>query len=121
MVQGRLEIGDFSAVALENPVVLELARKVVPMPDSSFDWTSKLPDGKVEVLMQDGRLIERRGSLVPGTAERPMTWDELCQKFRSCASAASKPVAPDRIARVQQLAKTLEQCRDVAELVRLVA
>jgi 2-methylcitrate dehydratase PrpD len=120
MVQRRLEIGDFSSVALKNPVVLELARKVVPVPDSSFDWTSKLPDGKVEVLMRDGRNIERRGSSVPGTAERPMTWDELCQKFLSCASAASNPVAPDRIAQAQDLARSLEKCRDVAELVRLV-
>jgi 2-methylcitrate dehydratase PrpD len=121
IVKGRMEIGDFSSAALKDPFVLEVARKVLPVRDSAFDWTSKLPDGKVEVLMQDGRIIERRGSLVPGTPERPMTWDELCQKFHSCASAASNPVAADRIARVQQLARTLEKCRDVAELVRLVS
>ena len=61
--------------------VLDLARKVVPVPDSSFNWTSKLPDGKVEVVTKDGRVITRLGNEVPGTSDLPMSWEQLAQKF----------------------------------------
>ena len=121
LAKGQMKIGDFSSEALKDPQVLALAKKVVPIPDASFNWTSKLPDGKVEVITRDGRRIERLGSMVPGTAERPMTWDELGQKFGDCARAAAKPLAPGRIVETHNLAMRLETCADATELLRLVS
>jgi 2-methylcitrate dehydratase PrpD len=116
-----MNIADFTSEALKDPVVLSLARKVIPVPDSSYNWTSKLPDGKVEVVMRDGRRIERLGSMVPGSAERPMTWEELCQKFSDCARAAAVPLSADNVARTHKLTKELESCSDVTVLLRLVS
>ena len=121
LAKGQMNIADFTSEALKDPVVLRLARKVIPVPDSSYNWTSKLPDGKVEVVMRDGRRIERLGSRVPGSAERPMTWEELCQKFSDCARAAAVPLSADNIARTHKLTKELESCSDVTVLLRLVS
>lgn len=119
--KGQMRINDFTSEALNDKAVLQLARKVVPVPDSSFNWTAKLPDGKVEVVTNDGRVIARLGNLVPGTSEKPMTWDELRQKFTECARAAARPVAPDRIDHIFATIRKLEGHSDVSILVGLPA
>ncbi|MGO7205593.1 MmgE/PrpD family protein, partial [Rhizobium ruizarguesonis] len=117
LVKGQMDVGDFTSEALKDQTVLALARKVVPVPDSSYNWTSKLPDGKIEVLLADGTSISRLGSRVPGSVELPMTWDELFHKFGSCARAAVSPLSADRIVELCNSLKALESIRDVREIV----
>jgi 2-methylcitrate dehydratase PrpD len=121
LAKGQMKIADFSSDALKDPAVLALARKVVPVPDSSFNWTSKLPDGKVDVVTRSGQIISRLGNAVPGTPDRPMTWDELGEKFTECALAAVNPRSSEQISEAAALIKTLESCKDVAALVSLVS
>jgi 2-methylcitrate dehydratase PrpD len=121
LAKGQLKIADFTIDALKDPTVLALARKVVPIPDSSFNWTSKLPDGKVEVVTRTGQIISRLGNAVPGTSERPMSWDELSQKFTECALATAKPLVPEHLNEAAALIRKLEECKDVATLVNLIS
>ena len=107
--------------ALADPQVLEVAKKVVPVSDSGFDWKGKLPDGRIDVVMNDGKSFDRQGSNVPGSPDRPMTWDELDQKFDDCARAAIRPVPAETIKRIQLLVRGLEQSDDATELMRLLA
>lgn len=120
LAKGGMNISDFSTDALRDPQVLALADKVVPVFDSAFNWDLKLPNGKVEVVLRDGRRIERVGSDVPGTPERPMTWEELLQKFSDCAQASIRPVPPENIERAQNLIKSIEACKDITEVLELV-
>jgi 2-methylcitrate dehydratase PrpD len=121
LAKGQMKIADFTIDALKDPTVLALARKVMPIPDSSFNWTSKLPDGKVEVVTRTGQIISRLGNAVPGTSERPMSWDELGQKFAECALAAAKPLVPEHLNEAAALIRKLEECKDVATLVNLIS
>lgn len=120
LVKGRMSISDFSPDALKNPHILALAEKVEPIFDPAFNWDLKLPDGKVEVIMRDGRCIERLGSKVPGTPERPMTWEELREKFSECASVSIQPVSFENIKSAQDLIQDLENCDEIAEVLELV-
>ena len=117
LAKGRMEVGDFTSAALKDPAVLALARKVVPVPDSSYNWTSKLPDGKIEVVLNDGTSISRLGSKVPGSVELPMTWEELYQKFVSCARAAVTPFSSESTRAVFDLVRGLETVGDVRRLI----
>jgi 2-methylcitrate dehydratase PrpD len=121
LAKGQMKIADFTSDALKDPTVLALARKVVPVPDSSFNWTSKLPDGKVEVVTRNGQVISRLGNSVPGTPDRPMSWDELRQKFTECALAAANPPTPEHVSEAAALIRDLDKCKDVAKLVSLVS
>lgn len=120
LAKGRMEVSDFSGEALKDPRVLSLAAKVVPVPDASFNWTARLPDGKIEVVLRDGRRVERLGSDVPGTAARPLTWDQLKAKFQSCAMAASRAFSDDEISAVQNVVCSLEDCSDAERLIAVV-
>lgn len=116
LARGEIRIGDFSSAALADPEVLALAQKIVPIEDSDLDWKVTIPDGRLEILMRDGRRLQRKGDNVPGSPETPLTWDRLISKFRDCASVAAHPVAPDAIDAAVQMARNLESLDDCAKL-----
>lgn len=120
LVKGSMTIADFSTESLNDQEILEVAAKVQPVLDPSFNWDLKLPAGKIEVVLRDGRQFEQLGTDVPGTPERPMTWEELLQKFRECARASIQPVSAESISKAQNLLRSLETCPDITQVLELV-
>jgi 2-methylcitrate dehydratase PrpD len=121
VARGQIRISDFSAEALKDPAVLAIARKIVPVEDKNLDWKEKIPDGRIEITTRDGRKLERVGDKVPGSAEAPMTWDGIVAKFRECASVAAVPVSPDKIERIQGVARSLESLEDATLLLKALS
>ena len=120
-VHRRLGIADFTPAGLADPVVLATARKVVPVPDPALNWTLELPPGRVEILTVDGRSYRRTGDGVPGTAEAPLSWDDLLVKFRDCAAASISPPSPKQLAAVEQHFRSLEESRDAAAMLPVLS
>jgi 2-methylcitrate dehydratase PrpD len=52
-----------------------------------------------------------------GAPERPLTHEELAQKYRECATMV---LDPDRADRAREMIEHLEQVRDAAELTALL-
>jgi len=119
--KGKMDITDFSEAALEDPEVLAMAAKVVPVQDPNQNWTFKLPDGRIEIVTRDGRVFERLGDNIPGSSEAPLNWDQLGEKFASCASVAAVPPSETAIKRAQQLVRTLESSSDATDVIRALA
>ena len=119
--KGKLGVSNFSPAALKDPQVLAMAQRVMPVDDPAQDWKMKLPDGRIEITTKDGRKFDRVGDRVPGSPEAPMTWDQLADKFRDCASVAASPLSADRVARAIDLCRHLETSSDAADLMRLLA
>lgn len=120
-VRREMGLRDFTEQALKNPDVLAVARKVVPVADSSLDWKLELPPGRVEIVTRDGRRFERVGTDIPGSVEAPMTWDDLVWKFRDCASFAARQIPAEHIEQAHALAGRLESTGDATELLRLLS
>jgi 2-methylcitrate dehydratase PrpD len=118
--RGGIRIADFSVEGLKDPEVLAVAKKVVPVEDSSFDWTTKSPEARVAILTRDGRTFERVGNKVPGSPEAPVTWDGIAEKFAACASVAAKPLSADKIREAQDLARNLDSLEDATTLLRVL-
>ncbi|MFP3802384.1 MmgE/PrpD family protein, partial [Paraburkholderia sp. SIMBA_027] len=72
-VRRNVAISDFTGNALQDPEVLAVSRKVVPVADSAFDWKMELPLGKVEIVTRDGRTFSQVGTAVPGSSDAPMS------------------------------------------------
>jgi 2-methylcitrate dehydratase PrpD len=117
---GKMAISDFAPSALTNPAVLALADKVEGIYDPAFNWNLKLPAGKVEVITHDGRIFSRLGEDVPGTPERPMTWEELDAKFADCARVAVKPWTDVAIKTAQSVIRSLDSQSTLADLLAAV-
>lgn len=118
-VQRDMRLSDFSTESIHDPRVLAAAQKVVPVADSSLDWKLELPPGRVEIVTRDGRRFQRVGTAIPGSAENPMSWDDISRKFADCAAAAIHPLSSVQIARVFEVAANLEDREDATELLYL--
>jgi 2-methylcitrate dehydratase PrpD len=119
--KGDVGITDFAPASLQDAAVLAMAQRIVPVEDSSRNWTSAPPDARVEIVTRDGRQIEGVGSDVPGSSHAPMTWEDILRKFRNCASAGASPLTADRVEHVCRMARDLETLDDATELVRALA
>ncbi|HET8563233.1 MAG TPA: hypothetical protein VFM35_05105, partial [Candidatus Binatia bacterium] len=73
---------------------------------------------RVRIKLKDGRVIEGRYDVARGHPEKPMSWAELGEKFRDCASLVlSRKNTEEAI----QLVGRLEQLRSIAPLIRALA
>jgi 2-methylcitrate dehydratase PrpD len=118
IVRRGMNISDFSEAGLRDENVVNTGRRISLISDASLDWRLDLPPGRVEIHARDGRHWIKEGRNVPGNADNPMTWADICAKFRECASVAANPVSDKTLADVQGLAEILEDLPDVIELVR---
>ena len=69
----------------------------------------------------DGRTYRRTGDGVPGTAEAPLSWDDILVKFRDCAAASINPPSPKQLAAVEQHFRSLEESRDAAAMLPVLS
>ena len=120
-VRGAVSISDFSPIGLQDPSVLAMAGRVVPVPDPDADWTLDLPVGRIDILTTDGRALSQTSTDVPGGPGNPLDWDQLTAKFALCASASVRPLSGDQVHRVAALTSGLEKIPDATALMRIVA
>lgn len=96
----------FSEECLQDKAVLSLMQQVTMVVDTSLDSLyPQLWPAVVKITTMDGRVLERRVDHPKGDPEKPLSRDELCQKFRELTS----PVLPsERRERYVQQALSLE-------------
>jgi 2-methylcitrate dehydratase PrpD len=75
----------------------------------------------VEIKTKGGRVYSKRVNLVYGHPQNPMSWEDLIQKFRDCASYSAKPIPKENIDQVIEKITKLEGVRDMRKIVSLVA
>ena len=121
IVRRGMGVTDFSGAGLRDADVLAVGRKITLMSDAGLDWKLELPPGRVEILARDGRRWVEEGRNVPGNADNPMDWADICAKFRECASVAIAPIADANLAMVEDLASRLEDLPDATELARALS
>jgi 2-methylcitrate dehydratase PrpD len=121
IVRRSMNISDFTEAGLGDDAVLATARKISLVSDASLDWKLDLPPGRVEIHARDGRSWTKEGHNVPGNAENPMTWSDVCEKFRECASVAANPVCDSTVKATVALAENIENMTDATELMRALA
>jgi 2-methylcitrate dehydratase PrpD len=105
----RVGIGAFTEESIRDPKLLALADRVT----FSLDPASRYPEtfpGWVKVRLRDGGAVEAREESQRGGPDRPIARDEVIAKFRD---NASRVVAPDRVARIEQAVLELERAADV--------
>lgn len=118
LVRRTVELSDFSTASLQDTQVLDVAKKIVPVEDTSLDWKLDLPAGRVEILTRDGKRLAKVGTKVPGNSEAPLTWDDLARKFDACADVAAVPLTVNQVREVKGLVRTLEDLDDAGAVMR---
>ncbi|MBU3739275.1 MAG: MmgE/PrpD family protein [Rhodoferax sp.] len=119
--RGAMGLGDFTPDALQDPTVLSLAARIQPVDDASLDWRGELPLGRVEIHLTDGRIVERVGQDVPGSAAAPLGWEGVVRKFIDCAGFAPRTLSRERIEDVHRFLQRMEHQEDATGVLRMVA
>lgn len=122
LARRKVEIADFSSDSLTDPILRELAKKVIPRYDAQLRSASKtmLP-ATVEIITKDDRKYSKQVELVYGHPQNPMKWEDLILKFRDCAAYSAKPIPKENINQVIEKITRLEDVHDMAEVISLVS
>jgi 2-methylcitrate dehydratase len=114
---GRVHIDQFDEAHLRDPRVLDLARRVIPHPDTALDpaWetTDKAPVD-VDLWLKSGVRHHLHVDYPRGAPQNPATRTEIEDKFK----AVTAPTLPES-SRVRVIAavRELERLPRIAELV----
>jgi 2-methylcitrate dehydratase PrpD len=91
LVRGRFGLQELEPASITDPNILALCAKV----QCEHDEASAFPEyfsGQVEIQLRDGRCLERRERVNRGAAERPLSQQEIEDKFLAnallCVSSA---------------------------------
>ncbi|MDO9433959.1 MmgE/PrpD family protein [Hydrogenophaga sp.] len=115
---GEVKVQNFFGEGLKDAKVHATADKVVPVFDAAFNWSEKLPKGRLDIVTRDGRTLSRVGENVPGDEECPMSWDYIEKKFADCAALAANHPGPEKIARTVKIVRTLETSADATSIIK---
>lgn len=114
----RLTIEDLSD-RLDDPQVLALAQRVVPVDDPAFGGDNRLGPAKVAVTLTDGSVREKALQFCYGDPQEPMSWDDVAAKFRSCV--ALRPLPAVDVEALVTLLANLGELSDATEVIRRLA
>jgi 2-methylcitrate dehydratase PrpD len=119
VTKGRITMDELTT-SLHDDRTLELALRVEPVDDPRFGADNRIGPARVEFDLRDGTKLHKEIAEVYGGRRRPMSWDDLAAKFRSCAACSPTPLDPSTVDRMIDRIAGLEDVADVAELVRHV-
>ena len=91
LVHGAVDLDSFGPAMLSDPSVLGVARLVVARPNGAWG-RAEAASGGVTILLDDGDRLTHIVAQAAGHPDRPVSDDELAQKFIMCAARASPPV-----------------------------
>jgi 2-methylcitrate dehydratase PrpD len=94
---GELGKNAYQQESLRHPEILALARRVSYYPDPQFPGPGRFK-GVVKITLKNGRILEEVEEYNRGSAENPMTYEELRAKFDTNASGFLDTTVRDRLA-----------------------
>jgi len=117
--KGNVLPSDFEADALADPFVRSLLGKIQVVAEPAIDALfPKVKRAVVTVTTESGESYTRQEDYAKGSPERPLSDDDVAEKFRSNASS----ILPDRrIERIVEATFHLEQFEATGDYMRLLA
>lgn len=116
----RAGLDDFTPEAIKSPAVLAVSAKIDIRNDPALDRGDQgIEPARVEITMNDGRVLAHQVDFPTGTPERPLAYADVERKFRELLDHAGRPIASDKADRLVQIVSRLEDVEDVRELVGL--
>ncbi|MGZ9080148.1 MAG: MmgE/PrpD family protein [Burkholderiales bacterium] len=121
LVLRKAGLTEYSDEVVNRPDIQEAIRKIdyTVFSDEEAEakgyhlWTTFL-----DITLKDGRTISARVDAAKGSADYPMTEDEVAEKFRDCAAFAKMPKG--NVERAIDLILELEKVGDIRELTALL-
>jgi len=121
IIYGEANIRNFSAVALRDSRVREMAVKVSARPEAELVIGEGFTPAIADIRTRSGAVYSRRVDYPFGSPENPMHFDDIAEKFRHCCQYSVNPISMQNQVTVIQMVKEIETVSDVSQIVRLLA
>lgn len=118
--RGAVGLDDFTATALQDEEVHALAARISVVVEPNPDQAAFVPQRAVATL-NDGRVLEARIDVLPGTTARPLSREEQLAKFRACCAFGFGGARPEIEDALIACIDDLENAADVGRIGRLAA
>jgi 2-methylcitrate dehydratase PrpD len=113
LTHGSLGKNAYRAESLRNPDILALARRVSYYVDPAYPGPGRFK-GEVRITLKNGTILHELEEYNRGSAENPMTYEEIRAKFDENASGFLSVARRDKLA---SLIQRLDRLADASELV----
>ena len=120
LARRKVVIADYSPEGLKDPLVLQLAQKVISKVDKQTGNDLDYPR-QVEIRTKDGKVYQQLTGIPYGFPQNTIGIEGIAEKFRDCASFAAKSFPRENIEKVTGMLTKLEQVEDVGEVMRLLS
>jgi 2-methylcitrate dehydratase PrpD len=114
LVVGSLGKNAYRPESLRNPDILDLARRVHYRVDPAYPGPGRFK-GEVTITLKDGRSFHELEEYNRGSAENPMTKEEITAKFDENASGFLSSSRRDKLAGLIQYLDTLGDASDLVK------
>lgn len=120
LLERKAGLAEYTDAVVQRPDVQDMIRRVNFYVDpqaeqAGFDKMTSI----LKVYMKDGRVLAGRAQFAKGSPANPMSYDEVADKFRGCASFARWP--QQKTDAVIEFVKAIETAPDVNHLAALLA
>jgi 2-methylcitrate dehydratase PrpD len=118
MLDGMLSLAQFTEDKLRDPEAIALASRVNFILDREINkiYPREFPS-IVEVVMKDRQKFKVRVNVLKGSAENPMPWQDVQDKFKVLALPV---LGNNRAAAIIDMVENLEDIEDVAAITKLM-
>ena len=118
LLQGGVDVADFSPERLADPKLHAIAQRIELAADGNPDPNALAPQA-VTAELADGRTLRIDVPHTPGSPERPLSREQHLAKFRRCWSCAAQPLTEEAADRLVHLVDGLEELSNTNELAAL--
>jgi 2-methylcitrate dehydratase PrpD len=119
LIDGKIGLDTFTDAAVREPRVLELAEKVKMEFDPTLDSGAQgSRPAKVTIRLKNGSSFSRQAVFPKGTAEMPLSSDELKAKFVECARRSVQEPAIERAFECVRHLETVDDIRSLCHLLK---
>jgi 2-methylcitrate dehydratase PrpD len=120
LVKKKVTLEDFTDQAISNPQTIQIASKVRIEIDPQMD-NRGTTSAFVQIKMKDTHeVFSRRENIAKGNPEKPISWNELYDKFKDCLGHGARPLPKDIVQKLTDLLCNLDQVQDVSQIIQLI-
>jgi 2-methylcitrate dehydratase PrpD len=116
VLERKAGIGQFQDRKVRGKKVIEMMKRVTLYVDDELEALGyDQVRSRVRIRLKNGRVLEGRYDVARGHPEKPMSWEELGDKFRDCADLV---MPRKRAEEAIKLTGRIEQLRSLTPLIK---
>ncbi|MBI2831467.1 MAG: MmgE/PrpD family protein [Chloroflexi bacterium] len=120
LVRGSPVIEHFTPDGINDAATLKMADRVKFQFDKDFNPPAGTPPGAVEIVTRDGKRRSVRVDVPYGHPDKPLSVEDLHNKFRDCFRYAAKLPPEENTEKVIDMVGNLEDVADVSQIIDLL-